>query len=1414
MSDTAGHTAIVGMAAVFPGAPDLDCYWRNIEAGVNAIADVPPARIDPAYFEGPDGFAVRRGGFIDDHALFDPTAFGIMPVAAAGAEPDQLLALQVAARALADAGLDGGVPAPERTGVILGRGGYLTPGMARLDQHVRTAEQLVTSLRQLVPGLDAGTLARVKDEFRRELGAVRPDSAIGLVPNLAASRIANRLDFAGPAYTVNAACASALVAVDQARAELLRGRCDLMIAGGVHLCHDVTFWSVFSQLGALSRGGRIRPFDRGADGLLIGEGVGLVVLERLDDALARGHRVYAVLRGSGIASDGRGASVMSPRVAGQVLALERAWSDAGIDPAEVGLIEAHGTATPAGDAAELKTLRQIFGEQVGGEPRAVLGSVKSMIGHTMPAAGAAGLIKAALAIHHRTLPPTLHCDDPNPLLAATRFRTLAAAEPWDDGARRAGVNAFGFGGIDAHLVLEAAPAEAPRRRRAPARPQLAIWAAADPTALLARLSAGEPCGGDGPCRLALLDPTPERLVKARRIVERGNAWRGRSDIWFAPRGLLGNGAKIAFLFPGIEAAFDPEVDDVAAHFGLPLEPWQGQTELERHGGRLIAVGRLLDAALRQLGVQPDAIAGHSIGEWNGMIAAGMLAPEQVDAFIAGLAPGQLEVPDVLFAALGCGAERAREVIGEVAGVTVSHDNCPHQSIVCGPHEAVTEVMVRMREAKLLGRVLPFRSGFHSPAFAPYLELPRAKTRELALQPARTPLWSATTCAPYPADDDQVRALVIDHLTQPVRFREVIETLYADGVRAFIQVGTGSLVGFVEDTLGDRPHVAVSAHVPKKGGLGGLRRAAAQLHVEGARVRLDALPGEVRARALMRLSLGAPLVRTGTPLSTATTPLTLSEGRAQRDRSRRVADAPPAILSELTANLQAIADAQRDVVTAWQAQQSRLPPRARTVRQTLSVDAHPYLLDHCFYRQPAGWPDAADRFPVVPMTMQLERMLEAARSLVPERTPVAIEEVRAWRWCAVAPPTEVNVSATFDGGDRVTVRIGSYAEGTVILGDAYPPAPAPSAAALRNERPAPVDARAFYDERWMFHGPAYQGVASLDAIADDGIRGALVSRPAPGALLDNAGQLMGFWIMQRFELDRLAFPVRIDRLSFYGPSPADGDGFDCRVRIQSTSDTEVRADLQLVSASGALWCDIRGWVDRRFDTDEVVWPLLRFPADNLLAAPDPAGYVKAIERWKGSASRELIARRYLDRRERAEWDAVGARRKADWLVGRIAVKDAVRHWLGAAGGGPSFPIEVAVHSRDGRAPRIDAPGGHDLRVSLAHKDRIAVALVADGRDPGIDIERIESRADSFADLAFTAAERTLGPAGERDEWMTRVWAAKEATAKARGTGLEGNPRRFEVVNVADERMLVSAPGGARTWIQTRRDGDYVVAWTID
>ena len=595
--------AIVGMGAVFPGARDATEFWRNIRAGVDAITEVPPDRWDPDIYcdpgqAGAARFYCRRGGFLGDVATFNPHPFGIMPASIDGIEPDQLLMLRAAAAAIDDCG---GLADRERVGVIVGRGGYLTPGLTRMDQRVNVVHQLVAALSDVLPDLSGERLTAVRAAFEERLGRDDPQDSIGLVPNFAASRLANRFDLHGPAYTVDAACASSLIAVDHAVRELTSGRCDAVLAGGVHICHHPTLWSVFTRLRVLSTGGMIRPFDAAADGTLLSEGAGAVLLKRLSDARAAGMRVYAVIRGVGVSSDGRATSMLNPLVEGQELAIRRAWAAAGLDPMApdaLGLLEAHGTATPTGDRAELTALGRVFGPPAGG--RAIgIGSVKSMIGHAMPAAGIAGLIKAAFAVHEGVLPPTLHITEPNSALARSRFSPVTAARPWDDGpVRRAAVSAFGFGGINAHAILESerSPARIRRVRRdqqdsgsrdsgsrddgsrdngggeallrlaAGSAAELAGLLTADDDALL-RLADREP--GEGACRLVIVAPDARRLALARKIAERGTPWRGRNDIWFAPRPLLRGPEQVAFLFPGFEPEFTPRTEGVAEAFGLP-----------------------------------------------------------------------------------------------------------------------------------------------------------------------------------------------------------------------------------------------------------------------------------------------------------------------------------------------------------------------------------------------------------------------------------------------------------------------------------------------------------------------------------------------------------------------------------------------------------------------------------------------------------------------------------------------------------------------------------------------------------------------------------------------------------------------------------------------------------------------------
>lgn len=1394
---SASEVAIVGMAAVFPGAADLDAYWANLAGGVDAITAVPAARWDPVYFDpaatAVDRFYCARGGFIDDVAAIDPIALGIMPVAVDGAEPDQLLALAVAARAIADAG---GTIARERAGVILGRGGYLGPGVARLSQRVRTAQQLVTTLAELVPELDAATLDRIRAGFQAQAGAVGPEAAIGLVPNLAASRIANRLDLRGPAYTIDAACASSLLAVDQACRELTSGRCDVVLAGGVHVCHDVTFWSVFTQLGALSRAQQIRPFDRRADGILIGEGAGVVVLERRADAERAGRRIYAIIKGAGVSSDGREATAMRPRLDGQLAALADAWRAAGCDPATVGLVEAHGTGTPVGDEVELHALARHFGAAE--RERAVLGSVKSMIGHAMPAAGAAGLIKAALAIHHGVRPPTLHCEEPHPAMAETRFRAIAAAEPWEAAVRRAGVSGFGFGGINAHVVLEQAGAAVRSPRRALARsgpataaPSDALLLAADSIAgLRAALDGDRAAAAGGPVRLALLDPTRERRDLARKVLERGRPWRGKSDLWFAPRALAADGGRLAFVFPGVEAAFAPRIDDdtppaVAAAIAAPAD------DLERRGLGVFALGQHLARTLLARGVRPHAIAGHSIGEWTGMVVSEMIPPADAAAFVAGLNPGSLEVPDVVFAAIGCSAAGAAAALDGLDAIAVSHDNCPHQSIVCGRPASVQAAIARLAARGVLCQELPFRSGFHSPLLADYLGPHVAHLRGLALQPPAIPLWSATTCAPYPDDPAAIRALAIDHLVQPVRFRELTEALVASGVRGFVQLGVGSVASFIGDTLRAVEHLAIAAASPQHDAAAQLARVEAALFADGF---VDDAPAPAAVAAPTRkLAIGAPLVR----LAGTIPPLALDPELAA------IAGGDDPVLAELAATLREAAATSRAVVAAWR--QARVPTE-RVTRRTLSVEAEPALADHCFYRQPPGWPHVGDRYPVVPMTMLIELMLDAARALVPGQVAIVAEDVRAFRWLAVAPPVEVELRARRTGPDRVEVELPGYAQASVGFAAHYPPAPAPALPALASPRPAPIGADRLYADRWMFHGPRYAGVTGLGPLDDGGVDGAIETLPAPGALLDCAGQLMGWWVMERERVDRLAMPVRIERLRLYGDHPAPGTRVACRVRFRSVGERSVVADHEL-TVGGRLWACADGWEDRRFDSDDALWKVLRYPEHHALAEPQPGGWVVAREHWRTAASRELVMRRYLDERERAAYEAVGPRGRRGWLLGRIAQKDAVRLRAWQRGGAALYPVEIATDHDEHGAPLVRGPATDGVRVSVAHKDELAVALASDRGAPGVDVERIEPRPPALLAVAFTDGELALIRALPGDEWLARLWAAKEALAKARGTGL-GDPRRLAATAIAGDRVTLDGVA-----VDTRRDGDHVIAWTI-
>ncbi|HEX8803705.1 MAG TPA: 4'-phosphopantetheinyl transferase superfamily protein, partial [Acidimicrobiales bacterium] len=472
------------------------------------------------------------------------------------------------------------------------------------------------------------------------------------------------------------------------------------------------------------------------------------------------------------------------------------------------------------------------------------------------------------------------------------------------------------------------------------------------------------------------------------------------------------------------------------------------------------------------------------------------------------------------------------------------------------------------------------------------------------------------------------------------------------------------------------------------------------------------------------------------------------------------------------------------------------------RRRLSLAEVPELIDHAFFIQRPGVGTVRDRFPVVPMTMIISMFVDIAARMAPDRVVVGLQNVRALRWLAVEPPVEVDIAAAFEGPDRVRVSIDGYARAVVLLADGYAPPPAPDTAPLTDERPPPHSARELYDQRWMFHGPGYRGVTAMHAVGSDGLRAAVTSLPAPGALLDAAGQLLGYWIEANTTEDRLALPMRIDRIDFHGPHPSPGALLDCVVRFTEVNEADARGNVDLVR-DGVLWARMHQFIDRRFETTDGVFQVMRFPEHTVLAV-DRGAYCVVTEPWRSSASRDLVMRRYLGEEERDEYFALTPKDQREWSLGRIAVKDAARRWLWDRGAGPIFPMEVRVRNDASGRPVVEVPGGERLEVSLAHRDLVAVATV--GVTPaGIDIESVEPRGERFAGMVMTDDERRLGAGLPPDEWAARAWSVKEAVAKAAGTGLQGRPRDFVIRQLDGDWSLADG-----RWVHTTREGDLIVS----
>ncbi|HEY6347986.1 MAG TPA: SDR family NAD(P)-dependent oxidoreductase [Candidatus Angelobacter sp.] len=831
--------AIIGMACRYPDALSPRQLWENTLAQRRSFRRIPQVRLCvddySADHQSEDRIYLRTAAVLEDYE-FDRVRFQVSKETFASTDLVHWLALDIASQALEDAKvLDADDSRRERMGVYIGNsltGEFSRANLLRLRwPYLR---RVLTAVLQ--KNSQNGDLHKLLDEietlYKTPFPATTEESLAGGLSNTIAGRICNYFNLKGGGYTVDGACASSLLAVANACSALESGDVDVAIAGGVDLSLDPFELAGFSKLGALATK-QMRIFDAHSEGFWPGEGCGIVVLMRHEEAVAHHHSPYAVLRGWGISSDGSG-GITRPEASGQLLALRRAYHRAGYGIDSVAYIEGHGTGTVIGDAVELQALSQARREANSQAAPAAIGSIKANIGHTKAAAGVAGLIKATMAVRARVIPPTTGCDTPHSELTTGRpaLRILRTGELWpDDAPVRSGVSAMGFGGINTHITLEAC--DIVRRKSFTASEQnllgckqdceLFLFQATDAHQLSSRLQevlditgeisfsemadlAASLAGEINPSlensiRAACIASTPDELEAAIKELQAGCA-TGKEHVDSAKGIFLSarsSPARIAFLFPGqgspvhidggIWSRRFPGIRDLYHRANLPL----AQSIATETAQPCVVTASLAGLhALELSGIEASVALGHSLGEITALYWAGMCQEEELLRVVQqrGRIMAQMAAPRGAMASIRAGWEEVKQRLNGDLLAVAAH-NSPLQTVVSGRAEAVERFAARVSSSGITATMLPVSHAFHSPLVAEVATGFSEYLRRERFAPLRRRVVSTVTGSVLASDTD-LHELLNRQITMPVQFAEALSLAAAES-DLLIEVGSGTVL---------------------------------------------------------------------------------------------------------------------------------------------------------------------------------------------------------------------------------------------------------------------------------------------------------------------------------------------------------------------------------------------------------------------------------------------------------------------------------------------------------------------------------------------------------------------------------------------------------------------------------------------